>query len=86
MQDSTFIGLDVHKATISVTVAKGERGGEVRHWGTVPHRPDHVRKLAEKLNVGGGGCISATKQGPVAMDFTGSLSRWGTTASWWRRP
>jgi hypothetical protein len=24
-----FIGLDVHKATISVAIARGERGGEV---------------------------------------------------------
>jgi len=53
MQDSTFIGLDVHKATISVAVAQGERGGEVRHWGTIPHRPDHVRKLVEKLGADG---------------------------------
>ena len=53
MQDSTLIGLDVHKATISVAVARSERGGEVRHWGTVPHRPDHVRKLVEKLAAGG---------------------------------
>ena len=28
MQDSMFIGLDVHKATISVAVADGMRGGE----------------------------------------------------------
>jgi len=49
MQDSIFIGLDVHKATISIAIAKNERGGEVRHWGTIPHRPDHVRKLVEKL-------------------------------------
>ncbi|MFD2738814.1 IS110 family transposase, partial [Sulfitobacter aestuarii] len=54
MQDSTFIGLDVHKATISVAVARGERGGEVRHWGTITHRPDHIRKLVEKLGVHGG--------------------------------
>ena len=53
MQDGTFIGLDVHKATISVAVTRGERGGEVRHWGTVSHRPDHVRKLVEKLAAGG---------------------------------
>ncbi|MFD2739996.1 IS110 family transposase, partial [Sulfitobacter aestuarii] len=53
MQDSTFIGLDVHKATISVAVAQGERGGEVRHWGTIPNRPDHIRKLVEKLAVHG---------------------------------
>ena len=53
MQASTFIGLDVHKATISVAVAQGTRGGEVRHWGSVPHRPDHIRKLVEKLAAGG---------------------------------
>ena len=53
MQDTTFIGLDVHKATISVAVARGERGGEVRHWGTVPHRSDHIRKLVEKLAADG---------------------------------
>lgn len=53
MQDSRFIGLDVHKATISVAVAQGKRGGEVRHWGSVPHRPDHIRKLVEKLAAGG---------------------------------
>ncbi|MGV8989030.1 MAG: hypothetical protein ACOH2H_22540 [Cypionkella sp.] len=33
LQNSTFIGPDVHKATISVAVAQGERGGEVCHWG-----------------------------------------------------
>jgi transposase len=53
MQDSMFIGLDVHKATISVAFAKGERGGEVRHWGTISHRPDHIRKLVEKLGADG---------------------------------
>lgn len=53
MQDSMFIGLDVHKVTISVAIAQGERGGEGRHLGTVPHRPDHVRKLVEKLAAGG---------------------------------
>ena len=53
MQDTMFIGLDVHKTTISVAVARGERGGEVCHWGTIPHRPDHMRKLAERLGARG---------------------------------
>jgi hypothetical protein len=44
MQDIMFVGLDVHKATISVAVAQGARGGEVRSWGTIPNRADHVRK------------------------------------------
>lgn len=47
MQDSMCVGLDVHKATISIAVARGEWSGEVRHWGTVPQRPDHVRRLVE---------------------------------------
>ena len=50
MQSSMFIGLDVHKATISVAVAHGERGSEVRHWGTIPHYPDYIR-LVGKLGV-----------------------------------
>ena len=72
MQGNTFVGLDVHKATISVAIAEGERGGEVRHWGTIPNRADHVRKLAEKLGTDGRCCTSATRPGPAAMVCTGS--------------
>ncbi len=64
MQDSTFIGLEVHKATISIAVARGERGGEVRHLGTVPHRPDHVRKLVEKLAASGARLHFCYEAGP----------------------
>jgi transposase len=51
MQDSIFIGLDVHKTTISVAISRSGRNSEVRHWGTIPHRADHVRKLADRLGV-----------------------------------
>ncbi len=50
MQESIYIGLEVHNATITVAIAKDGRGGEFRHWGTIPHRPDHLRKLVEKLS------------------------------------
>ena len=50
MQDSAFIGMDVHKATISIAVAQEERRGDVRHWGKIPHRPDPVRKLVEVVH------------------------------------
>ncbi|MBY6059678.1 hypothetical protein [Leisingera daeponensis] len=50
MQDIIFIGLDVHKATVTVAVAGGERGGEVRAWGNIPNRPDHIGKLVERLS------------------------------------
>lgn len=53
MQDSLFIGLDVHKSTISVAIAREGRCSEVRHWRAIPNRVDHVRKLAERLSANG---------------------------------
>jgi transposase len=64
MKGSTFIGLDVHKATTSVAFAQGERGGEVRHWGSSPHRPDHIRQLVEKLAAGGARLHFCYEAGP----------------------
>lgn len=77
MQDSTFIGLDVHKSTISVAVAQGERGGEVRHLGTVAHRSDHVRKLVEKLAAGGARLHFCYEAGPCGYGLHRQLVEMG---------
>lgn len=47
MSNVRFIGLDVHAETIAVAVA--ESSGEVRSLGTIPNRPESVRKLLKKL-------------------------------------
>ena len=51
MQNSTFIGLDVYKATISMAIAQGERGGEVRHWGPRPRagRTSNVDSMEKRM-------------------------------------
>ena len=77
MQDSTFIGLDVHKSTISVAVAQRERGGEVRHLGTVAHRSDHVRKLVEKLAAGGARLHFCYEAGPCGYGLHRQLVEMG---------
>jgi hypothetical protein len=40
MADITYVGLDVHKATVCVAVAAGGRGDEVRQIGVFENRPD----------------------------------------------
>ena len=47
-QDTRFVGLDVHAATIAVAVA--EAGTEsARSLGTIPHTPEAVARLMKKL-------------------------------------
>src|SRR5580704_13976516 len=46
---SGFIGLDVHKETVSVAVAEAGRNGEIRHLGNFRNTPDAIGKLARRL-------------------------------------
>jgi transposase len=49
MDDITFVGLDVHKATVCVAVAEGGRGGEVRQVGVFENRPEILGKMVARL-------------------------------------
>ena len=50
MKSSTsYVGLDVHKSTISVAIAEDGRGGDIRDYGVVENRADILVKLVERL-------------------------------------
>jgi transposase len=45
-----YVGLDVHKDTISVAVAEAGREGEVRSWGAIPHETTAINRLVKRLH------------------------------------
>lgn len=48
-KNTRYVGLDVHKDTISVAVAESGREGEVRFQGTIANNEAAIRKLVKKL-------------------------------------
>lgn len=49
MAEAYYVGLDVHKQTVSVSVAESGREGAVRYIGVIPNTPAAIEKLAENL-------------------------------------
>ena len=86
MNDITYVGLDVHKATVCMAIAESGRGGEVREVGIFENRPDVLRKMVarlgkqrHRLNF----CYEAGPCGyglPFADRFGARLHRGGTIA------
>ena len=50
MQQVLYIGLDVHKESISVSTAEEGRDGQVQFLGPIPNIPTDIEKLAKRLS------------------------------------
>ena len=48
-QIRSFVGMDVHKTTISISVAEDGRSGPVRFIGVIPNTPEAVHKMVKQL-------------------------------------
>lgn len=60
---SKYVGLDVHKETIAVSVADG-CGGEVRYVGDIANTSEAVTKLVRQLGKGGASLSFCYEAGP----------------------
>ena len=67
-----FVGMDVHKKTISVALVEGAAGAVVHFYGTIANTLETVRGLCRKLSRTGSSCTFATRRGRAGMGCTGS--------------
>jgi transposase len=62
---NAYVGLDIHKKTISVAIAEAGRNGECRSYGTIGNTPEQIRKLAAKLTQRHGAVHFVYEAGPT---------------------
>jgi transposase len=66
-----YVGLDVHKATISVALAAGGRDGAVRQVEVFENHLEILRKLVARLGTGGRRLSFCCEAGPAVTGCSG---------------
>ena len=77
MNTTSFIGLDVHKDSISVALAEGEGAREVRDLGKIANRADQVRRLVDRLRGEGRALHFCYEAGPCGYGLYRQLRELG---------
>jgi transposase len=73
----TFVGLDVHKETITVALAENGRRGDVREYGRVANTPEAVKGLLSKVKRPGREVRFCYEAGPCGYGIQRQLTAAG---------
>jgi transposase len=76
-EHTLFVGLDVHKKTISVALVDDAAGASVRFYGTIENTPDAVRNLCRKLAKSGRSLHCCYEAGPCGYGVQRQIVRLG---------
>ncbi len=74
MKTIKYIGLDVHKKTISIAIAEDKRNGEVRFYGTIDNNMTALKKVIRKLISDGSELRFAYEAGPCGYKLYRDLT------------
>lgn len=76
-ENTLFVGLDVHKKTISIAVVAGDADAAVRFYGTIENCPDALRSVCRKLSKVGQNLHFCYEAGPCGYGVQRQLARLG---------
>jgi len=71
-----YVGLDVHKETIAVSIAEAN-GGEVRYVGEIANTPEAIEKVIKQLRKGGANLSFCYEAGPCGYGIYRQLKDLG---------
>lgn len=73
---SRYVGLDVHKDTVAVSIADSD-GGKPRYYGEIPHTQKAIDKLVQKLSPGGEVLAFCYEAGPCGYGLYRQITAMG---------